>query len=260
MTTKANQSVLKAIKVLDFLAENGPLTAHQIARALKLPAATVYSILYALEGNGYVQRSSSDAKFVLGYQFLTKAQAVLSKTDFLTSAKPFLRNLAANFQVNVHYGVLHQWKVLYLHRELGRFPPVVSEIIGLTDLPYCTAIGKALLMGLSEDQLEAYVNQENFIQLTPRTIVDPMELIREVRRCKERGFSLSLEEAHLGIIGIGAPLRNFQGQVIAAISISVEKERYEKEGEQLVKAVIKAAHDIERCNGAAHKKAPEGGD
>ncbi|MEM0313571.1 MAG: IclR family transcriptional regulator [Candidatus Bathyarchaeia archaeon] len=249
-TPRVNQSVVKALKILDLLQDAHSLSAHEISKTLALPVGTVYSILYALEQRGYVQRHNSTTGFTLGYQFLLKTHNILAKIEHLQIAKPFLYELAKKHNVNVHYAILYQWKVLYLQREMGRMPPIVSEVLGLTELPYCTAIGKALLSGLDPIEWNLYIQQEKFIKSTPHTITDPVQLAEEIQQVRKQGFALSCEEAHIGVVGIGAPLHDFQGNVVAAISISVDKYRYERERETLVGAVINTAGAIERQYGA----------
>jgi len=246
---RRNQSVQKAIQLLELFQSRSELSAREAADLLRLPIGSIYPILYALEDAGYLKRVNG-ARFMLGYKFLEKANIILRNCDILNVAKPFLYKLSRCYNVNSHLGILHRWKVIYLHRELGNETPVISEVIGLQEAPYCTALGKALLSGLTDDQLIEYIRQENFVPLTLKTIIDPNKLLHEIRKVRHNGFALSIEEAHEGIIGIGSPIYDFRGAVIGAISISVAKERYEREKVQLIKAVKGAAAGISEGFGA----------
>jgi len=246
---RRNQSVQKAIQLLELFQSRSELSAREAADLLHLPIGSVYPILYALEDSGYLKRVNG-ARFTLGYKFLEKANIILRNCDILKIAKPFLYKLSRSYSINSHLGILHNWKVIYLHRELGNETPVISEILGLQEAPYCTALGKALLSGLTEEQLLEYIRQEKFVPLTSKTIIDPNKLLHELQEIKHNGFALSIEEAHEGIIGIGSPIYDFRGVVVAAISIAVAKERYEREKVELIRAVKCAAAGISEEFGA----------
>lgn len=247
MTQKRlNRSVVKALEVLElFSSLDGGFTATEIAQALRLSQGSLYPILHALEIGGYLNRDSSK-RYRLGYKFLQKANLVLQQSDVQRVAKPFLKNLATKLKVNVHLGILYGGKVLYLWRETGSETVIISEIIGWQEPAYCTALGKILLSSLSDDELEEYLAKEKLVPFTNYTITEATKLRNELAMVQTRGYAISDEEAHEGVVGLAAPVRDFRQKIIAGVSISVPKARFEGEKETLIQAVTAAAAAISK--------------
>ena len=57
-------------------------------------------------------------------------------------------------------------------------------------------------------------------EFTPHTITDPIALKRELDRVRRSGYALDREEITRGIVCIAAPIRNPDGETVAAISVA----------------------------------------
>ncbi len=84
----------------------------------------------------------------------------------------------------------------------------VPSRVGAQQEAYCSALGKVLLSGLTEDQLEEYLRDGKLIALTPQTITDSTRLRAEIGAVRQRGYSIDDREAHQTICCIGAPIRD----------------------------------------------------
>jgi IclR family KDG regulon transcriptional repressor len=242
----ANKSIEKAFRVLDlFDKETRRLSATEIARCLSTTPSVLYPILCTLESYGYLSRDEQK-KYELGFKFLDRANLVLQHIDLYTHAKPYLRELAFGQSVNAHLGVFYGNRALYLHREVGGGSVIIGEVVGLREPAYCTALGKTLLAFLPDAAFESYLSKEEFIPFTAYTIVDTARLRTERARIRKDGFAISDQEAHEGVIGVGAPVTDFIGEARAAISISVPKSRWEQEKGDLIAAVRRTALHLSR--------------
>jgi len=251
-----NKSIEKAYRIFDlFDRETLLLSATEIARRLTTTPSAIYPILCTLETHGYLQRDGNK-KYALGYKFLERANLVLQQTDLYTSAKPHLKKLASTWSVNTHLGIFYADMVLYLHREVGGDTVIIGEITGWQEPAYCTALGKTLLAFLPGPELESYLSRERLTAVTPYTIVDAVKLRDELVRIRQAAFAISNEEAHEGVIGVGAPVTDFKGEVRAAISISVPKSRWHKEQAALIAAVRQTACHLSQELGAVRKGKP----
>jgi DNA-binding IclR family transcriptional regulator len=250
-----NKSIEKAIRVLDlFDKRTRQLTATEIAKSLNTTPSVIYPVLRTLETHGYLMRDGQK-RYGLGYKLLERANLVLQQTDLYTLAKPNLRELATAWSVNAHMGVFYASSVLYLHREVGGGRVIIGEMTGLREPAYCTALGKTLLAFLPEEEFDSYLSTEHLSLFTPYTIVDTAELRLERGRIREHGFAISDEEAHEGVIGVGAPVTDFRGDVQAAISISVPKSRWDKESADLIAAVKQTAFRLSEGLGDVRRDA-----
>lgn len=239
-----NGSVLKALSILDaFEPERNQLSPSELGELTGLSRGSLYPILYALEDRGYLRRLSR-RRYGVGFRVVELANLVLRELDIEDSVRPSLQRLASQFSVNAHLGVLNGAEALHLHREVGADAVVVGEIVGWQAPAYCTALGKALLAQLPEVEQRQVLSSAGFVRRTPRTITDIETLIRETRVIATRGYAISLEEYHEGIVGIAVAVRDASGAACCGISISVTRPRFDREEEVLVEAVRQAGAEV----------------
>ncbi len=219
-----NKSLGRALAVLDvFQSSADRLTATQIARHLGLRyVGTLYPILATLENGGYLVRDNHK-RYALGLKFLERANLVLQRLDLRDAAQETLREIAQRHSVNTHLAVLYEHTVMYLQREEGYPSVIIKEVVGQRVPAYCTALGKVLLAALDEQVLNDYLSSAVLTPLTPYTITDAARLTEELKRVREQGYAVDNEEFHEGSLCVAAPVRDYQGKVIAAVSLSVPK-------------------------------------
>jgi IclR family KDG regulon transcriptional repressor len=243
---RVNGSVVKALSVLEvFRPEHDQLSAAEIGEATRLSRGSLYPILYALEEYGYLRRLTPRT-YTIGFRFIERANLILRKLDIHDSARPSLQALASTLQVNAHLGVLNGREALHLHREIGADAVVVGEIVGWQAPAHCTALGKALLAHLPEEELQARLLAGSLARYTPTTITDAGRLTQEMRRIAADGYAISQEEYHEGIVGIAVAVRDANDDACCAISISVTRPRFDREREVLIGAVQRAADEISK--------------
>lgn len=243
-----NKSLQKAFSVIElFDGKVETLSATEIARKLGTTPGVIYPTLYTLEKYGYLVRDGNK-KYSLGLKFLERGSLILQQLDIRDRAKPHLRELANTHNVNAHLAVLYERKVMYLHREEGYPSVIIKEVVGRRVPAYCTALGKVLLASLSKSELENYFGKEELKSVTPKTISEPKLLREELERVREGEYALDNEEFHEGNICIAAPVKDYMGRTIAAISISLPKERFTAKHTQgsLIGEVTNAALRISR--------------
>ena len=241
---RVNGSVVKALSVLEaFRPDRDQLSAAEIGEATGLSRGSLYPILYALEDHGYLRRPAPRT-YTIGFRFIERANLVLRKLGIHESARPSLQALASTLRVNAHLGVLNGREALHLHREVGADAVVVGEIVGWQAPAYCTALGKALLAHLPEEELRARLSPGSLVRHTPATITEVDRLVQETRRIAADGYAISHEEYHEGIVGIASVVRGAGSDASCAISISVTKPRFDREREVLIGAVQRAADEI----------------
>ena len=99
------------------------------------------------------------------------------------------------------------------------------SLIGSRVPLYCSALGKALLATRSDRELEWLVSKQSFDPRTPRTISDPVRLLRDVSRVRRQGFAIDMAENERGVHCIGAAVIGRRGEGAAAVSVSGPAER-----------------------------------
>ncbi|MEM3566858.1 MAG: IclR family transcriptional regulator C-terminal domain-containing protein, partial [Candidatus Bathyarchaeia archaeon] len=126
---------------------------------------------------------------------------------------------------------------------------VIPSAIGRRVPPHCTALGKVLL-AQNQEAMEELLAKGPLPALTPNTITNPELLRRELEQVRKQGYAIDWEEFHEGNICVAAPVRNYRGKVVAAISISLPKARLTHDSlDRFVQAVVRGAHEVSSAIG-----------
>ena len=103
---------------------------------------------------------------------------------------------------------------------------------------HCTGLGKVLLAYLPEKERKRILFRKELPRLTENTITNKRELEKELNKVREQGFALDREENEKDVRCVAAPIRNYQGEVIAALSISSPIFRIEKNAQNNQKKAL----------------------
>jgi IclR family pca regulon transcriptional regulator len=140
-------------------------------------------------------------------------------------AQPLLYRLAYSLGEAASVGVLdHDDLVCVAAVSAGQL--ISATLQPGTRVPaYCTANGRMLLASLAPAQAEAYVARAMPERVTSHTIVDRAALAGEIAQAREQGYAVVDQELELGLRTIAVPVKNFRGEVVAAMNISVHAGR-----------------------------------
>jgi DNA-binding IclR family transcriptional regulator len=108
-------------------------------------------------------------------------------------------------------------------------------------------VGKVLIASDSEEEIRKRL-PEHMEKRTPRTLIEPKALIDHLKKVNAQGYAVDDEEFEDGVRCIGAPIRDYTGNVVAAVSISGPAMRMtdKKIVDDLVLAVKEASEEISR--------------
>jgi len=211
----------KTFSILEILLQHGSaMNMTEISEKLGLYPSTIHRILDTLKHWGYVEQDPNTQKYQLGLKLLELGMARYHQMDLVREATPYLKELVNQCNETVHLGVLEEGEVMYLAKEESSQTIRMISYVGKRAPVHCTALGKVLLAYLPEEEIKKILDKIELPRLTENTITDKRELEKELNKVKKQGFALDREENEKDIRCIAAPIRNYQGEVIAAISIS----------------------------------------
>jgi|DewCreStandDraft_1066081.scaffolds.fasta_scaffold00555_19 DNA-binding IclR family transcriptional regulator len=211
----------RAMAILELLWQQGrELNAQQISAHIGVNKSTVRRLLKALAYHRLLEEDERTGQYRLGMKLFELGSSVVARLDIRARARPYLERLVLETGETAHLCILDRGEVLYLDKhEPMRTMRIPSEV-GRRNPAYCTAVGKALLAYLPEEELEELVRRQGLRAYTPRTITTLAELKQELARVRERGYAVDDEEFEEGLKCIGAPVRDYSGRVVASISIA----------------------------------------
>ncbi|MFJ3669905.1 IclR family transcriptional regulator [Streptomyces sp. NPDC090106] len=212
------RSVLaRGVSLLRACGDSGTaLTLAELAARSGLPKPTVHRLLGELVRLGLVERTA-EGSYRIGLGLFVLGQSAPSVGELRDAALPYLGDLHEATHENVHLAVPDGADTLFLEKVTGRrATPIVSRTGGR--LPaHCTATGKVFL---AQDPRPPY--RGTLVRLTPRTLVLPGQLARDLALTRARGFGVNLEEAEIGVSAVAAPVYAVDRgpRPIAAISVT----------------------------------------
>ena len=200
------------------IADDGRSNLAELARKIGMPAATAHRQVTTLVAEGYLM-ASGGGRHVAGARLLGLLHRLDEKQIIANVAAPLLHELAERVRSVVQLGTFENDMVTY-RIKTGRGASALFTRIGMQLEAYCSGIGKVLLANLPPAEREAYLAGGPFVALTARTIVDPARLREELDMVRQQGFAIDDEEVASGLRCMAVPLRNGDGRVLAAISVS----------------------------------------
>jgi DNA-binding IclR family transcriptional regulator len=249
-------SVQAAIAVMKALpADGGTIGVNQLARQLGMHKSKVSRLLATMEGHDFVQRDRQTGQVSLGLGLVALVSPLLGRLDIAKLAKPSLNAIA---QETGETALVAQWcgrDVVMLDQTIGTRAIVHYSWPGKSVPAHTTAAGKVLLAFLPPDERDHALGQP-LRPLTRFSITDPAKLRAELARVARRGHAQQDEENELDSCGVAAPVRNFRGEVVAAVTLAMPKTRFEGQAARVTRAVVRAAEEVSRRLGWSGPAAP----
>lgn len=214
------QSVVRAITVLKAFTDDHPQwSLTPLAQELGLNKATTFRLLTALESEALLARDPNSDKYRLGPAIVTLGGRALRANNLREVSHTELQGLAAETNETASLEVLHGAEALVLDEVVGGHVMSGTQSIGARWPAHATSTGKALLAALPEERLRQLL-PATLPAITPHTIREWDALLDDLAATRRRGYAVAREELEIGLLAIGAPVVNFDGEVVAAISIA----------------------------------------
>lgn len=214
------QSLNRALSLLEALASSGQgLGISELSRRVRLPASTVHRLLSTLGRKGYVTQLH-DEKYHLGYKVVEIGRAFVEGSQLTKIVRSYLEALCQKTGETANLVILDDDEALYLDKVESPHNLQVFSKIGYRAPLYCTASGKVLLAGLSEEDLERYLRRTRLKALTKNTITSPETLRKELAAARARGYAYDVEECEAGARCVAIPVKGLLDRVVAALSVS----------------------------------------
>ncbi|KAA9155017.1 helix-turn-helix domain-containing protein [Amycolatopsis acidicola] len=246
------QSLERGLSVILAFSDHRPqLTLSEVAELTALSRPTVRRLLLTLEQLGYVR--SEGRYFSLTPHVLGLGYAYLSSLNLTEVAQPFMEEVTKITGQTCSLSALDGHDAVFLARVPAKQVMRMTLTTG-TRLPaFATSMGRVLLAGLPEHQLEETLCGLTLSPLTAHTVTDTATLRERLAEVREQGWALVDQEFEEGVRSLSAPVRDTGCRVIATLSMSVPARQYSLEDikENLLPVVRDNAHEISKRLGAS---------
>ncbi|CAL9364830.1 IclR family transcriptional regulator [Streptomyces sp. enrichment culture] len=239
------QSVDRAISVLEILAQRGEAGVSEVAAEIDVHKSTAFRLLGALEARGLVEQAGERGKYRLGFGIVRLAGAVTGRIDITQQGRPVCERLAEEIGETVNIAVRQEHYAINLYQVRGRAAVTAHNWVGQLTPLHATSSGKIMLAHLPAKERSALLSESGLKKLTPHTITAKSKLEKNLELARERGYAWTLEELEIGLHAMAAPVRDRDGEVVAAISASGPAYRFTEERmHELAPVLVKGAQEI----------------
>lgn len=217
-----NRTVRRAFQVLKYVAkEDDGLTLTEITELLDCPKSSAFNIIQTLLNLDLLSESkANNKKYQLGPENYVLGMNYYKRLDLVDLFKEFLPGIGDKLHRNCFGGILESDKVLYIYKYAGEGAKLATCDKGTKAELYCTGLGKVLLAYSSSDYQKKVIDNMTFIKKTERTISTKEQLYKELEEVRKKGYACDNREIEDHMICFAAPVFNFSGECVAAVSIS----------------------------------------
>jgi DNA-binding IclR family transcriptional regulator len=215
------QVIDRAAAILQVLADApADLAPAEIAEQLRLHKSTIHRLLIVLERHRYIRRNAGGGKYSLGLKLFELGNRAARGLTLREHAHPFLARLVRETGETAHVGVLDEGDMVSIANVEGPRAVRMRSAVGRRTPAHCSAIGKAVLASLPSAAIDDFVALRPLRALTDKTLVSRAALVADLERIRVRGYAIDDEEIERGLRCVGAPVRDYTGLVIGAVSVS----------------------------------------
>jgi DNA-binding IclR family transcriptional regulator len=217
----------KGLYVLETLSRSGNasgLTLTELSDAVGLHRTTLFRILATLQARNFVVRDESTDRYRIGMGVLELASMFLGNLDIRRVASPALEDLARRTQELVFLTVLDNDEVVTVERFDSNQTIALRGEIGDRRPAYCSAAGKAILAYLPDEEVDRILST-GMHPFTPRTISSPVVMQHHLHLVREHGIAWDDEERIEGVRCAAAPIFDYRGNVVGAVSLAAPSMR-----------------------------------
>lgn len=193
-----------------------PLGISEVAARTGMAKGTVHRLVNQLVEESLLERDG-DARVTLGVRLFELGSSVPLPRTLVEVARPLMQDLHRATDRQVHLAVLDGVEVVYVEIVRGGLP--LASSIGGRLPAHATGVGKAIL-AYSPRAVVAERVEAGLPAMTPRTIVTPGALARNLQDIRSEGTSYDHEESHLGVSCVAAPVFGADRRIRAAISVT----------------------------------------
>jgi len=172
----------------------------------------------------------------------------VEKLNLREEAVPVLKDLADKTGESAYLIIRDEDEALCLERIDGYHYVKILALKAGGWMPLHPGAGPRLLLAyLPEEEVERVIKLKGLSAWTQRSITDPAKIKRGLSRIRKEGYALSMDDVVEGAAALACPVRNWNGDVIAAISISGISNHFKKDKlHELIEIVKNSAEELSR--------------
>lgn len=260
LRTEVMGGLAKGLAIVEALATYGVQSSADAARAAHSTRAAARRCLLTLVELGYVERIGREFRPLPRLRNLGRGSNLHER--LIEESRPILAKARDQLNESLSLAVLDEDSVLFIARAEAKQIISTGVHVGGRLPAYCSATGRVLMSGLDDKDIRARIGKKNLPQRTPKTLTKPAAILNEVLAVRETGFAVCDEEIELGMRSLAVPVRDRDGRLLAAMSVSVYSARISRNTllKTLLPVLQKCAAQLEEISWRRLRPATQGED
>lgn len=244
--------ICHALEILEqFQGDIDELGVTELSKRLNISKNMVFRILATLEHCNFIVQNGSSNSYRLGVKNLILGRNFVKQSGLVRCARPVLEKVTQQCNEASCLATLNRFKSFCLDVVESTLPVQVFAKLGQSLPLHCSAAGKAQIAWINDEKLDDMFAGRVLKSYTNRTITDVEELRRDLRRVVAQGYAIEVEELANDVRSVAAPVRDHNGLIVGAISITGPAVRFSNDRmeNELIPLVKSGAKEISQWLG-----------
>jgi DNA-binding IclR family transcriptional regulator len=198
--TQANQSVAKAVRILDYFRLHSQGRLSDLAEHAGLGPSTALRLILSLERCGALVRDPETREFSIGPWLLGLAATTVRNHPFSAEVHRTLSELTQTTGETASYWIANEHERVCVDRVLSEHALSSTIHIGARLPLHVGAAGRVLMAYLPEPDLTSMIDELRGDEVDVDALLDSLDQIRKV------GLAISVEEREKGLASVAVPI------------------------------------------------------
>jgi IclR family KDG regulon transcriptional repressor len=235
--TQANQSVAKAVRILDYFRLSSKGRLSDLAEHAGLGPSTALRLILSLERCGAVVRDPETREFSIGPWLLGLAATTVRDHPFSAEVHRALTDLVEATGETASYWIVNEKERVCVDRVLSQHALSSTIHIGARVPLHLGAAGRALMAYLPDGERQALIDGLDGDEIDIAALIDSLDDTRE------QGVAISVEEREKGLASVAVPVLDRTAGVVGTISSTGPVTRFNAANRRGVVDDLRAAAD-----------------
>lgn len=237
-------AIERADKILNLVARQpGENRLIDISKKLDINKSSLFSLLNTLETLEWIKKEEGST-YSIGRRLGILSILYFSHFDLINTFSTLALETVDKLGESIQLSVLEGIDILYLAKKEGPSPVRLATDPGMKLPAHTTAMGKVHLSKYSYEQLQELYSDKTLKPSTEQTVTTLEELWKQILLIREQGFIWENQEAVENFTCIAAPIRNYNNEIIAALSATMLSSNYKNKQNNAEKLVVDLAKRI----------------
>lgn len=225
MEKDSMSSIKKAIVILELLSTPPyEYTVAAISKQTGINITTIYRTIAQLEEERMVAINSETKKYRIGPNAYHIGSAYIYRNNYMQSLEELVHEISGEIKESVGIAIFDQGSIVSIIESEIHQPMKVNDIPGRYFPGNKGNYGKCIMAFQSPEYIEEYLDTHTFEKTFPAVLTTKEELLAEYAKIRERGYSVSVDELAMEVVGIGVPLFGKNGHIWGCIAVGFFRE------------------------------------